>query len=106
MVYQGPERRHHRVFVTNNTEYHFRDDVCVAVRDCRKGTWQTRHSAIGAKLMGGIAVTPQGSWKVSFGSVDVGQKLCFGNDILTTPVHSILRPGRDTVESYPIAASA
>ena len=35
--YRGPERRRHRVFVTRNTEYHFRDGFCIAVRDRRTG---------------------------------------------------------------------
>ena len=30
MSYEGPERRIHRVFVTRNTEYHVRQDRCVA----------------------------------------------------------------------------
>ena len=35
--YRGTERRRHRVYMTRNTEYHFRDGVCVAVRDRRTG---------------------------------------------------------------------
>ncbi len=35
--YAGPDRRRHRVYVTKNTEYHFRDGFCVAVRDRRTG---------------------------------------------------------------------
>ncbi len=37
MSYEGPDRRVHRVIVTRNTEYHFRDGFCVAVRDRRTG---------------------------------------------------------------------
>ncbi|MFO0673294.1 MAG: hypothetical protein U0235_27385 [Polyangiaceae bacterium] len=32
----GPDRRRHRVYVTKNTEYHFRDGFCVAVRGDRR----------------------------------------------------------------------
>jgi hypothetical protein len=28
--YAGIERRRHRVFLTRNTEYHFRDGICVS----------------------------------------------------------------------------
>ena len=38
--FSGPDRRRHRVYVTKNTEYHFRDGFCVAVRDRRR---QHRH---------------------------------------------------------------
>ena len=36
--YPGQERRReHRVYVTRNTEYHFRAQTCVAVRDRKTG---------------------------------------------------------------------
>lgn len=106
MTYQGPERRHRKVFVTKNTEYHLRDGVCVAVRDRSTGDWQLKHRAIGSTLMGGIAVTPEGSWKVSFGAAEVGEKLCFANDIFTTQVQDVKRPSVNTLDSYPVAALA
>ena len=45
--YLGPERRRHRAYVTRNTEYHFRDDVCVAVRDVKSRKWLVSHLAVG-----------------------------------------------------------
>ena len=39
--FAGPDRRRHRVYVTRNTEYHFRDGFCVAVRDRRTGDFST-----------------------------------------------------------------
>ena len=106
MNYNGPERRHRRVFVTKNTEYHMRDDVCVAVRDRRTGRWQMKHRALGSKLMGGLTVTDAGSWHVNHGAAAIGDKLCFANDLLTTPVSVVTRPGVNTVDSYPMAALA
>ena len=41
-----PERRRHRVYVTRNTEYHFRDGFCVAVRDRRSGDFLQGHLAV------------------------------------------------------------
>ena len=37
--YAGPERRNRAMYVTANTEYHFRDGVCVAVRDRQSRSW-------------------------------------------------------------------
>jgi hypothetical protein len=98
-----PERRHNRVFVTQHHEYHMRDRVCVAVRDRHSRSWKLSHEAVGRKLMGGIAMTRQGCC-VHHRSVEVGDLLCFENDLLTTPVESEARPGKNTVSSYPLAA--
>ena len=57
--YRGPERRRHRIFVTRNTEYHFRDDVCVAVRDRRTGSFLQGHLALCRPLHGGIRFFPE-----------------------------------------------
>jgi hypothetical protein len=101
MTYNGPERRHHKVFVTQNTEYFLKDGVCVAVRDRGTGNWKTRHRAMGSTLMCGITITPAGTWQVNFGNAGVGEKLCFANDLVTTAVEDVARPTRSTVDSYP-----
>ena len=49
------ERRRHKVFVTRNTEYHFRDRLCVAVRDRRTGDFLPGHLALKRELAGGVA---------------------------------------------------
>jgi len=36
--FAGRDRRRHRIYVTKNTEYHFRDGFCIAVRDGGRGT--------------------------------------------------------------------
>ena len=106
MEYQGPERRRHKVFVTQNTEYHLKDGVCVAVRNRDTGEWNRKHRALGSTLMGGLEVTELGTWKVNFGVAHVGEKLCFANDLLTTPIEDVGRPLRSVVDTYPNAASA
>jgi hypothetical protein len=77
----------------------------VAVRDPRTGEWRREHQAVGKKVLGGIAFLPSGSLKVNFGAPEVGQKICFDNDIMTTPVIRIGRPTRHTVEIYPRLAT-
>ena len=51
--YGGPERRRHRVFVTRNTEYHFRDGFCIAVRDRRTGDFLS-DLALQRRVNGGL----------------------------------------------------
>ena len=48
------ERRRHRVYVTKNTEYHFRDGFCVAVRDRQSGDFLPGHLALRKRLHGGL----------------------------------------------------
>jgi len=45
-------RRRHKMYVTRNSEYHFRDDECVGVRDRRTGKWKRWHRAVRGRLMG------------------------------------------------------
>ena len=53
-TYRGPERRRHRVLVTANSEYHCRDDICVAVRDRRTDRFVGDHPALGKHISGGL----------------------------------------------------
>ncbi len=57
--YPGPERRVHRMYVTRNTEYHFRGEVCVAVRDRKTGRWLDSHLAVNRRLTGGVRFSPK-----------------------------------------------
>jgi len=98
-----PERRHNKVLVTKNTEYHMRDFLCVAVRDRQTRTWKLDHQAVGNKLVSGITVMGD-VCGIHVGQQEVGDKLYFENDLLTTPVETVARPGKDAVASYPIAA--
>ena len=54
MSYQGVERRRFFTYVTRNTEYHFHDGICVAVRDRRTGQFLAAHVARGMRLVGGV----------------------------------------------------
>ena len=47
--YTGPERRRRKVYLTRNTEYHFLDEVCVAVRHRDSGQWRGRHQVWGRR---------------------------------------------------------
>jgi hypothetical protein len=99
MEYRGPERRKYRVFVTDNTEYHLRADICVAVRNTKTGEWLEHHFTIGSRLEGGLSVRG-GGFDLHVGAPEVGDRLAFDNDVLTSPVRTMRRPGLDTVKIY------
>ena len=46
------DRRKHVLYVTQNTEYHLRNDRCVGVRDLWTGRWKQEHPAVGKRLFG------------------------------------------------------
>ncbi len=99
--YEGPERRRHRVLITQNREYHFRDRVCVAVRDRASRRWLGEHSALRRTLTGAVAFGPEA--RLVEGEPCVGQALFFadgGAELLTTVLASIERPTRRTVAAY------
>jgi hypothetical protein len=103
--YGGPERRRHHMYVTRNTEYHFRDKVCVAVRDRKTGRWLVSHLAVSRKLTGGVRFRENGT-AFSLDAPQVGEALYFGDDgreLLTSLLCGVERPERDIVQSYPSA---
>lgn len=108
MSYQRIERRRHRVYVTRNTEYHFRDGVCVAVRDRRSSSFRASHLAHGLKLEGCIKISPTGS-EPSDAEPNVGDALFFlqplsdgrPRQITTSRVERIDRPSKQDVLRYP-----
>ena len=102
--YRGTERRRHRVYMTRNTEYHFRDGLCVAVRDRRTGDWLPGHLALRRQLFGGLRFFMNGGLQPNPGEPQVGEALFFGEggrDLITSPLQSVERPTRETVEEYP-----
>ncbi len=106
-TYRGPERRHHRVLVTLNSEYHCRDRVCVAVRDLRTGRFVPEHPALGKHLSGGLRFDEQGSIaSATSGDPKPGEQVFFAADadrertIITSPLSAIERPPKNVVESY------
>lgn len=106
MAFEGSERRIHRVFVTRNTEYHIRRDLCVAVRDRRSGEWLRAHMALRNRVHGGIRFSRSGGIVPNPGAPKVGESLFFhaaGRDLVTSPILSIDRPKREVVKAYPSA---
>lgn len=106
MTYVGPERRIHRVYMTRNSEYHVRRDVCVGVRDRLTGRWKLHHPALGLRLDGAARNGPDGL--VLLGRTpEPGERLCFADAALvTSSLDIVIRPPREIVERYPIRASA
>jgi hypothetical protein len=102
--YQGKERRRHRVYLTRNTEYHFRDGVCVAVRNRRTGDWLPGHLALRRPLFGGLRFFMNGALLPNPGEPEVGEALFFGEggrDLITSPLQGVERPSKEMVADYP-----
>ena len=102
--YQGQERRQHRMYVTRNTEYHFRGPTCVAVRDRKTGRFLLSHLAVRRSLSGGVKYHANGTAVPSCAPPQVGEALYFGDDgreLVTSICSSIERPARNLVAAYP-----
>jgi len=102
--YLGPERRRHRAYVTRNTEYHFRDDVCVAVRDIKSRKWLVSHLAVDRRLSGGVRVIVSGCAVPTCAPPKVGESLYFGEEgreLVTSALCRVERPEREVVRTYP-----
>ncbi len=101
--YAGPDRRKNNVFVTKNTEYHFRGDRCVAVRDRRSTKWLPSHLAIGRRLSGGVHFHKNGAAVPVCDRPSVGEALYFaddGRELITSAVCGLERPTREVIQSY------
>ena len=102
--YKGVERRRHKVFVTRNTEYHFRDGLCVAVRDRTTGGWVRDHVALQRSVSGSLKFFPNGAIRPNIGKPKMGEALFFatgGRDVVTSPLLSVQRPPKPIVDTYP-----
>jgi hypothetical protein len=102
--YRGPERRRHRVYVTRNTEYHFRDGFCVAVRDRRTGEYLQGHLALHRRVQGGLKFFDNGGIAPNAGDPRPGESLYFasdGRDLVTSPLEGVERPELQVVNGYP-----
>ncbi len=101
--YRGPERRRHRMYVTRNTEYHFRDSLCVGVRDLHTGQWLGSHLAIGRRLTGAVRLMENGTPIPVESAPGVGESLYFGEDgrdLITSLLRAVERPPEVAVEQY------
>jgi hypothetical protein len=99
-----PERRRHRVYVTRNTEYHFRDGFCVAVRDRKSGDFLQGHLALRRRIQGSLRFHTSGAIVPNAGEPEAGEALCFAQgerDLVTSPLEAVERPARDLVLAYP-----
>ncbi len=103
-AYGGKERRRHRVYVTKNTEYHFKDGFCVAVRDRRTGDFLNGHLALRRRIHGGIRFFLNGAIQPNPGEPQPGEALFFateGRDLVTSPLEKVDRPTKEVTQSYP-----
>jgi hypothetical protein len=103
---RGPhqkDRRRHRVYVTKNTEYHFRDGFCVAVRDRRTGEFLQGHLALRRRVHGGLKFYLNGGIVPNPGEPRVGEALYFatdGRDLVTSPLEAVERPSKELALAY------
>lgn len=107
--FKGPERRRHRVYLTRNTEYHFRDGFCVAVRDRRTNEFLHGHLALRRRIHGGLKFFMNGAIVPNMGEPKPGEALYFayeGRDLVTSPLEGVERPTRDIVAAYPSTKKA
>jgi len=103
-AYSGQERRQHRMYVTRNTEYHFRGRTCVAVRDRKTGLFLRAHLAVRRTLTGGVKYQDNGTAVPSCAAPRVGEALYFGEEgreLVTSLCSSIQRPDPELVAVYP-----
>ncbi len=101
--YPGPDRRVHRMYVTRNTEYHFRQRRCVGVRDRRSGSWLPSHLALERELTGAVQVRAGGVAIPRPDTPRVGEALYFGGEgreLVTSLLCAIERPPKSDVERY------
>jgi hypothetical protein len=110
-AYSGPERRRRRVYVTQNSEYHCKDGICIAVRDARTGDFVPTHAVLGKRMTGAFVLTGGGG----IASVSPpenaipGQRAHFSadaddrRDVVTSSLRSIERPSRAVVAQYEAA---
>jgi len=104
MSYGGPERRRHRIYVTRNTEYHFRDGFCVAVRDRRTGEFLQGHLALSRRVEGGLKFFEEGGIAPNLGDPRPGESIYFGSngpELVTSALESVERPSKEVVGAYP-----
>jgi hypothetical protein len=103
--YSGRERRSRLLYVTRNTEYHFKEGRCIAVRQRVTGSWLLAHPALNRAISGSIRFSRHHEAYPSLESPRVGEGLLFasgGADVVTSDIVSIGRPEKATVDTYPV----
>ena len=102
-MYSGPERRRHKMIITHNTEYHLRDQVCVAVRSRGSGEWKAEHSALRMTLFGSLRFGGPGGVVTTMSEIRVGERAVFirpHHDVVTSLVEAVERPPKAALQHY------
>ncbi len=100
---QDQDRRFNKMFVTRNTEYYLRGQLCLAVKDRRTSEWLSSHLAVGRRLSGGVRILPNGEAIPVPEAPDVGEALYFadgGRELITSVLCAVERAPRDLVRSF------
>src|SRR5690348_8147347 len=103
--YQGPERRRRSVYVTRNSEYHFAERLCVAVRDRYTGNRLLQHPARKRRLSGSIRFNKRLDAYPTLDAPRLGEGLFFGDDgpdVVTSNILAVDRPEKSVVKAYPL----
>ena len=103
--YPGHERRKRVMYVTRNTEYHFKEERCVAVRERATGSWLLTHPALNRALSGSVRFNRDREPYPSLEGPRVGEGLLFaseGPDVVTSNLEAIARPEKAIVIAYPV----
>src|SRR5262249_31502794 len=90
--YSGRERRTRKLYVTRNTEYHFNEGLCIAVRQRATGTWLLTHPALHRAISGSVRFNRHLEAYPSLETPRVGEGLLFasdGSDVVTSDVVAI-----------------
>jgi hypothetical protein len=102
--YDGAERRTRVLYVTENTEYHFSEGLCVAVRERRTGNWLLTHPVLNRPLSGSVRFNRNLEAYPTLDDPRVGEGLFFGSagpEVVTSNLRAIARPEKRVVENYP-----
>jgi len=107
-MFEGNERRIHRMILTRNTEYHLKEGVCVAVRDRNTKRWCEGHLAVSLRLEGGVKFHLNGAMVPSLVDPEPGDAVYFsyktpsGEDrqLVTSRIEAINRPPKRDVLAY------
>jgi hypothetical protein len=93
------------MYVTRNTEYHFHEGRCVAVRERGSGHWLLTHPALQRAISGSVRFNKNREAYPTLDTPRVGDGLFFadpGPDVVTSNVLSIARPEKATIGTYPL----
>lgn len=100
---QGADRRRNFVYCTRNKEYHFRDHICVGVKDTHSKTWIPFHLAVSRPLHSALRFASSGRL-MRKSNAECGDALCFlvnGLDIITSAITCVRRSSPEDAALYP-----